>query len=1668
MSAPKSTRSWAARVAPLAALTAVGAGWAVSHQPSSPSVAELRSAAVSTGSSNPSQPAAVRTVAAAPASLKGRVQLPGERRASRRARRSADVPTPKYKADEIVITYDDHATAAQRRAVRRAVGSVGAERIDDGVEVLRLARRSSLSAAVRRAERTPGVKVAQRNALVQSFVTPNDPQFPSQWALNQASDADIDAPEAWDLSDTTTTPITVGVIDTGFDLSHPDLQNQYWTNPGENGPAGTLTDCNPNDGIAPVSNGSTSKSSNGYDDDCNGYVDDAKGWDFRDEDALPAPLTSAQTSGDIPHGTHVAGIVGAQRGNGIGVAGVSSQARIMPLKAWGPDGGTVADIRQAMSYAIDKGAKVINGSFGAYGLSAADVQLWTDAIQSAPGVLFVFAAGNDAISNEDIDAQPCNAPAANVICVGATDQFDALASFSNYGATQVDILAPGVDINSTVPGGGYGPLSGTSMSTPIVAGAAAVLRAVNASWTPEQVKSRLLSTADRSIPGGLSVAGRVNLAQAISGTAPAVTATARASVLSGRLTYFADPGGTNEVSITGSGTTYTIEDRGANLSPTASGCTSVTPQRLTCTGVTSATLSLGDRSDSVLASTVSIPVAVNAGAGAAYVLTGSANDTVTTGEGNDRVKSGAGDDTVTTNAGGDTVLGEDGNDTITTGDGVDGIDAGNGADTISAGDGANTVVAGLGGDTVTSGSGADQIDGGDGDDNVTSSGAGNDLVLGGPGADILRGGDGDDNLKADAIGSSSITLPSTNDQLFGEAGNDVLTDNGGGADAFDGGDGDDQLVARTSRNGTENFVGGPGRDLVSYSYYKRSVRVEIGTAANGSPGEQDSVGADVEDLQGGRADDVLIGSDAANWIDGGRGADTIQALGGDDLIDQRDDGYYDDDMSGGTGTDRVWYLRTDRVVASLDGLANDGNPERSEKDFIRSDVEGLEGGNGDDTLTGNASANVLAGGLGNDTLTGGGGTDVYAGGLLSTRFVDDLTTTYETKPCVTCADGSADRVSYADKTTAVTAKLDGLAGDGVAGENEDIPADVEGLIGGTAPDDLRASSTGSTLEGGAGADTLVGGPAKDTVLASDGVADTISCGGDVDSVRRDGSDAPAADCETVDASPAAAISSGVASGGATNDATPDFTFTAAGAPTATYECKLEAGATAGTGAFSTCGASWSPANAVVDGTWTLSVRAKAGTAIGPVLTRTFKVDTVARNTAFLDRPLAVSADAEAYFEPAVPAGSGNATAEEWQECKLDTGAWRRCGALVYLTSLATGQHTFQARTVDLAGNLDATPVSYTWTVDPSVLDTQIFLGDEDGAYGQTDTAYNYRATPIDSSFECSYPTPTSPWVPCGEPSESGTAAIIIRAQGEGLVTFRVRAKTPGGLVDPTPEQRTVTFDQTRPDTTIGAVPVAGSTVDGAPAVSFSSNEPAQRFECRLDSGAWSTCVSGAPVSGLTAGPHTYEVRAVDRAGNIDDTPASRSFQYVETLTTADAVSTSFTPTPANLDWIHWGSSSSATTIIRRNTSAAWFGGGVSPVGGGALVPLSSTPVYSWTDAAGTASGNSTWGAANGGADGRQVIFSVLPKDLTTRTLRIYAGVRGVATTGTIDVAYGAGARTPTAATITGTSNTTIVNKVLTFRFQATSTASPLVFAIRQSAGGTNASSAVVLYGATVN
>jgi subtilisin family serine protease len=414
----------------------------------------------------------------------------------------------------VLLKFQPGASNAMRNAARAAAGAATMRNytLVPGLELVQT--NLAPEAAVAMLRSMPGVAYAELDYVVGASedpprIVPNDALFWYQWGFDNSGQtgsgtpgtpgADINAPEAWWVA-TGDPAFVIGVVDTGIQYSHADLAANMWIN------------------IAEVP-------ANGIDDDGNGYIDDVRGWDFYSQDNDPMDETG--------HGTHVAGTIGAGANNGIGVAGVMWECRLMPLRFLGPEGtGLISDAVLALEYATAKGVKVTNHRWG----GAYRSQSLYDAIDASRSIghIVVASAGNDGRNIDKFawSRYPAAFDLDNIISVAATDRFDAIAPFSNFGATAVDLGAPGVIILSSAlttlwgpgpcPFGIYTYYSGTSMAAPHVTGVVGLVYAQNPEWTYQQVRAQVINTARpvASLAGKTVSGGVVDAATAVGVSMP--------------------------------------------------------------------------------------------------------------------------------------------------------------------------------------------------------------------------------------------------------------------------------------------------------------------------------------------------------------------------------------------------------------------------------------------------------------------------------------------------------------------------------------------------------------------------------------------------------------------------------------------------------------------------------------------------------------------------------------------------------------------------------------------------------------------------------------------------------------------------------------------------------------------------------------------------------------------------------------------------------------------------------------------------------------------------------------------------------------------------------------------------------------------------------------------
>ncbi len=411
-----------------------------------------------------------------------------------------------HETGELIIKFRDGATAADQDSVRRAIGAqkvdvVRAGRTGKGeMSLMRMPMIADVASVVRVLSMNPAVEYAEPNWIYNHTAVSNDTYFTngSLWGMYGDASSPVNqygsqAAEAWAAGHTDCSGVLIGVIDEGIYFNHSDLAANIWTNPFD-----------PADGV---------------DNDGNGYVDDVRGWDF---DGNSNNINSGGANDD--HGTHVSGTIAGVGGNGAGVAGVCwSGVKLISGRFLGRRGGTTANAIKAVDYFTDLKTRhglniaATNNSWGGGGFS----QALQDAIGRAEtaGILFVAAAGNSGANNDTTASYPSNYPNSNVLAVAALASNGTLASYSQYGATTVDICAPGSAVNSTVPRSSKGVLtsayasySGTSMATPHVTGAVALYASSHPGASAANIKSAIMGTSvpTASCNGKVVSNGRLN------------------------------------------------------------------------------------------------------------------------------------------------------------------------------------------------------------------------------------------------------------------------------------------------------------------------------------------------------------------------------------------------------------------------------------------------------------------------------------------------------------------------------------------------------------------------------------------------------------------------------------------------------------------------------------------------------------------------------------------------------------------------------------------------------------------------------------------------------------------------------------------------------------------------------------------------------------------------------------------------------------------------------------------------------------------------------------------------------------------------------------------------------------------------------------------------------
>ena len=402
---------------------------------------------------------------------------------------SAQFNSEVFADGELLVKYKYGSASPSAFSMNAQTGAAVLEEFPDlGWQRVKLPAGRSLKQALSLYKSSPDVESVQPNFYYHLLNSPSDARFSELYGMQK-----ISAPAAWDLS-TGSQATVVANIDTGIAYNHEDLAANMWRNEGET-------------------------PDNGVDDDGNGFIDDYHGFDFFYNDSDPTDDAGG-------HGTHTGGTIGAVGNNALGVVGVNWNVRLMAIKIYSPSGSdtTSAMLINAYNYVRmmkNRGVniRITNNSYGGCGEACGYDQATRDAIDALgdAGVLQVFAAGNNGRDIEATPFYPASYTSPSIITVAASDRDDNRVGFSNYGASSTDLAAPGLGILSTISSGGYDTSSGTSMATPHVTGAAALLASHNPNLSAASLKATLMNSVD-ALPqwnGVVKSGGRLNVAKAL-------------------------------------------------------------------------------------------------------------------------------------------------------------------------------------------------------------------------------------------------------------------------------------------------------------------------------------------------------------------------------------------------------------------------------------------------------------------------------------------------------------------------------------------------------------------------------------------------------------------------------------------------------------------------------------------------------------------------------------------------------------------------------------------------------------------------------------------------------------------------------------------------------------------------------------------------------------------------------------------------------------------------------------------------------------------------------------------------------------------------------------------------------------------------------------------------
>jgi uncharacterized delta-60 repeat protein len=1332
----------------------------------------------------------------------------------------SNVETLEFVPGELLVRFKPGVSASQQRNVlSQRDGRVERSLKLPRLKLVRVPQGADVKAAAAAFARRAEVAYAEPNWLRRPDATPNDTRFGELWGLHQASDADIDAPEAWDVT-TGSSGVIVAVVDTGVSYQHPDLAGNMWP------------------GI---------------------------GWDFVQNDATPFDYDS--------HGTHVAGTIGAQGNNSLGVTGVNWDVSIMALRACCVNGqfpdSTIVD---AFAYACANGAKVVNGSFGSANLGVAI----RDAVLACPSVLFVFSSGNEGKdldgSGAANDAYPCelhrpptNAP--NVLCVGATQEDDTTASFSNHGTQAVHLMAPGNAILSTWPD--RDPVGSTfdNFETDI---AGRWTPTGSWAWTTEASASPTHSITDS--PGG-NYANSINSPITRVGTIDltgqigcAVEYNLRLATQSGdflRLDTSTD--GVNWTQLIGwSGSSagdfipmaddvsvrdgtpnvhfrYRLtsnssgQDNGAHIDDFAFACLDTDGEDYNAiNGTSMASPHVSGVAGLLLAQNPGRTVAelktvltdkVDAMASLADKAISQGRLNACRALGGTDLECGPSpppppplpppavdqslDDTFGAGGVATAAFGDPG--TFDTAFGVarqaDGklVMAGNSGGGFSFGSGGSFALA-----RFDANGGIDATFGGDGlvtTDFVATAGKADEAraVLVQPDGKIVAAGIADLGTLS-TVGDFAVArynVDGTLDNTFSDDG--MVTTNIGH---------DNIWGAALQDDGKIVVVGNSSGD---FGIVRFNTNGTLDTTFSGDGKLAAVVGAGISD----EAHAVTVQPDDKILVAGTAEATTFNP----DFAVARfnSDGTFDTSFGGGDGIATV-ELRTHPTF------------DDDEADALLLQPDGKI------VLAGHATV----------SLPGGGAGGVFAlarfnaDGTLDTSFSDDgKVVTPSISPNGSTSFIHALGLQPGGKIVAAGTAANFDPGTGffhrdfaLARYNADGSLDTSFDGDGKLTTQIAPPGQLDIARG------LVIQPDNKIVLA--GYADVgppefVDLDFVIARYQADGDSFP----------PDTSIDSGPS--GPTNDATPTFTFSASEAGT-TFSCRVDAAA------FAVCSSPHTTAS-LAEGGHTFEVRAtdQAGNVDPTPASRGFTVDTIPPDTTIDAGPSGLTNDATPTFSFS---SEGGATFQ----CRVDSDPFATCTSPHTTATLGQGPHTFEVRATDAAGNTDGSPASREFTVDTDPPETTIDSGPANGSFTNDSTpTFEFSSEP-GASFQCR--VAPAAFATCLSPHT--TAALA-----DGARTFDVRATDAAGNTGAA-ASRSFTVDTDPPETTIDSGPANGSfTNDSTPTFEFSS-EPGASFECRLDSSVFATCTSPHTLGPLNDGGHSFEVQATDEAGNVGPA-ASRSF-----------------------------------------------------------------------------------------------------------------------------------------------------------------------------------------------